>query len=83
MSYLSPDTQVIICFETIILYIYIFQIKIIKRLPHPSGTRYLYTSRVPDYVMSSHTRETAQFSEMDAAMRQLGSWEPHPPGADA
>jgi hypothetical protein len=33
--------------------------------------------------MSSHTRKTARFSEMDEAMRLLGSWEPHSPGADA
>jgi hypothetical protein len=33
--------------------------------------------------MSSHIRKTALFSEMDEAMRQLGSWEPHSPEADA
>jgi len=30
--------------------------------------------------MSSHTRRTARFSDMDETMRRLGSWEPHPPG---
>jgi len=26
--------------------------------------------------MKSHSRETAHFSQMDATMRQLGSWTP-------
>jgi hypothetical protein len=28
--------------------------------------------------MTSHSRETANFSQMDATMRELGSWSPHP-----
>jgi hypothetical protein len=26
--------------------------------------------------MNSHTRETANFSQMDATIRELGSWSP-------
>jgi hypothetical protein len=33
--------------------------------------------------MSSHTRETADFSQMDEAMRRVGLWEPRPDGYDA
>lgn len=32
--------------------------------------------------MSVHRRQTADFSEMDATMRLLGSWEPEPPAPD-
>lgn len=33
--------------------------------------------------MTSRNRDTARFSEMDDAMRRLGSWEPHPIGDGA
>lgn len=32
--------------------------------------------------MSSHARDTADFSQMDETMRRLGSWEPHPAETD-
>jgi hypothetical protein len=70
-------------FRTVLPYIYSRQIDIIKRLWYATATRYLCTTRFQNYAMSSHTRETALFSEMDETMRRLGSWEPRPPGADA
>ncbi len=30
------------------------------------------------YGMNPHTRETANFSQMDATIRELGSWSPRP-----
>jgi len=48
-----------------------------------SGTRYLRVIPVSHYAMSSHTRETANFSQMDETMRRLGSWEPRPAANDA
>ena len=38
---------------------------------------YLYDT-VVFHGMKPHTRETANFSQMDATIRELGSWSPHP-----
>ncbi|SDQ38347.1 hypothetical protein SAMN05216278_1309 [Halopelagius longus] len=32
--------------------------------------------------MSERRRNTADFSQMDATMRTLGTWDPEPPAAD-